>query len=217
MNTSKYEYTDKDQLNSPHKYMYTSYLGKDFLITYFTSRNEFIERDDPSKDMAMPEIIRCLGGMDMKDHDVKSVLAGFAEKEKKIDTTEVLADLALILLNDDIEDDHVYSILDPFCGRYEVSKRIYDSYIWKGERLKPDSERYQTLANYALLSFCMIHYYEISKNLKFLNCALKVNDLLCSLSEEKLEPEALRTLIVHNLLAETKHIENIMKRSGVEI
>ena len=216
MNTSKYEYTDKDQFSSPHKYMYTSYLGKDFLISYFTSRNQFIEREKSMEDVNLPEIIRYLGSIET-GLESNEPLTGFPEYGGVINVKETLARLALLLVNDGIEEEDAYSILNPFCGRYEVSKRIYDSYVWKDARLKPDSEICETLANYAMLSFCMIEYYERSNNLKFLNCALKVNDLLCSLSEDKLESEALRMLIAYNLLAEIKHIETIMKRRGVEI
>ena len=38
-----YEYTEVNRIDSPHKYMYTSYQGSDFLDAYFKDRLKYLK------------------------------------------------------------------------------------------------------------------------------------------------------------------------------
>ena len=87
-------------------------------------------------------------------------------------------------------------ILDAYVKRFEVTKRIYSEYKedWKAAK----DASYEQLDLYLLLSECCIQAYQETTCLKYLSCALKINDTLLS---------------VEGLLSvfECKWLENILK------
>ncbi len=100
--------------------------------------------------------------------------------------------------------------LDRLVQRFEVTKKIYESYLVgfrKGEGANTSVRLYWLFA----LSLCLI--YARSNEIKYLNTLLKICDLLCSLSEIELQghipvhglPVVLATELVSvQLLAEKK-------------
>ena len=76
--------------------------------------------------------------------------------------------------------------LDRLVQRFEVSKKIYESYL-PGFRRGSGSAKIVRL--YWLFSLSLCIHYMASKNSKYLSTLLKVSDLLCSLSDEQLHYE----------------------------
>ena len=73
--------------------------------------------------------------------------------------------------------DILYRWLSRFLSRFEVTKKLYTVYT---SRMRPASQEFRVLTTYALLSLCLILYYDDTENLKMVNGALKLNDVLCS-------------------------------------
>ena len=94
--------------------------------------------------------------------------------------------------------------------KFEILKRVYKKY---DERGKPLTEDYFYLKNYIQLSAKCCLVYQESMNLKFLNTALKINDLL--LSMHKQIPDKSRQLFGAVLKMELDSIQNICDKKGV--
>ena len=102
------------------------------------------------------------------------------EKELETDTANKIR--ALIQNPDD-------ETLDRYIKKYEVTKKLWNEYSadWKKA-----SDRYDSPSQYLTLSLSCLLRFRDTKNLKMLNTALKLNDLLCSLElEDEFEQEAL--------------------------
>ena len=46
---AKYEYTQANRLNTPHKYMYSAYRGLEFLVAYVDDRLTYLKNIRRSK------------------------------------------------------------------------------------------------------------------------------------------------------------------------
>jgi len=68
-------------------------------------------------------------------------------------------------------------ILDKLIKKFEIKKKLYSGY---DSDFKEISTSYDNLLNYEKLSLLALLHYEKTKNLKFLNTALKINDTLSS-------------------------------------
>ena len=62
----------------------------------------------------------------------------------------------------------------------EIKGNKYSEYDLE---FKPMSIEYKDIENYCMLSYICMNEYLKEKNLKYLNVAIKINDLLCSLKE----------------------------------
>ena len=90
-------------------------------------------------------------------------------------------------------------ILSRYIKKYEVTKKLWSEYSpdWKKA-----SDRYDDPSQYLLLSLACMLRFQDTKNLKMLNTALKLNDLLCSLEIEDEFDQGALTLCL-NLEKET--------------
>jgi hypothetical protein len=208
---NSYEYTKVNRLESPHKYIYTPYLGVTFVSSYFSDRLKHSKRfqenykamDNQSVDsnlcMEAKNIFNNLLQKEVFELDNKDVsrvislpnkntkievLSSFNTKDE-IDTELLLSSLVYTQINHK-KDESVKEWLDHLVQRFEVTKKLHIRYpegFRKGEGVV-DSVRL-----YWLFSLSLSLYYANTQRIKYLNTLLKVSDLLCSLESNVLADE----------------------------
>ena len=131
---------------------------------------------------------------------------------KEIPTRRFLWALLLASVDRNVaEEGQLYQWLSRFLQRFEVTKKLYATYTVEFKRSTSD---YQILTNYSLLALNLVLYYERTHNLKMLNGALKLNDLLCSARTELDLPEDL-FLTIAVLRREAASVEGLASQQGV--
>lgn len=244
-NNAVYPYIQRDLLNQPEYYMYSAYHGKAFLLEYFEQRAVHVvdfekrylrnlketSQSDPLWLQGWKGILEKLGGLLSKDiHSVHAqFLSSSNEQRTLLPNPQSVAELnsaaciytepALKLLlqiaveQDQINRDEYLFWLNRFLKRYEVSKKLCSAYQ---PSMKAASDDYGNQINFALLSLASLHEYEWTGNLKMLNTSIKLNDLLCSTSNETKTSETLliAILAIHK---ERSLIQQIMTAKGVTI
>ncbi len=215
----QYTYSKTNGFENPLNYWYPPYQGLAFMQTYKESREIIMEKlaqktaVSGNKDLSLEELLgvlsRCVAFLPL---DVEGGFLDFY-MDKGFKSVEMLATL-LGVISEDIgrRQTEVTFWLDKFVHKYEVTKRIYCSYA-KG--FKREATTYKDITNYALLSLLCVLYYRISGNLKYLNCCLKINDLLCAVSEDI--NECIDLLLVKNALsAELQEVAKLTKTIGID-
>lgn len=195
MKSVTYEYTKLNRLRNPHNYMYTPYLGNDFLQAYEDNRSKNIRRFVSPKcnsnvkkidEYFYTKTTLVLEGNEIPLSDKNSTyLEDFStlSKKKEISTSKLLESLLHMQLSNEIGKD-IKSWLDFLVQRYEVTKKIYKNYHLNDFRSgRGDNE---IVRLYWLFSLLLTLVYFETKNIKYLSTLLKVNDLLCSLNENDL-------------------------------
>ena len=156
-----YNYSKKDQLNHPQKYQKTPFHGKNFLSEYKNLRKNKIEIliRKIKKEFKIEEILK---NIQIKKNGESEFFTNYLLKS-------ILKDSGNLEKND--------KIINIFIKKFEVKKRIFSSY---NKLFIETSSNYQEIINYILLSTICIIKYEKTKNLKFLNTVLKLNDIISS-------------------------------------
>ena len=103
-------------------------------------------------------------------------------------------------------------IIDKLLKKFEVKKRISNEI---NNKLDEKDTDYNNLKNYLLLSKLSLIRYNETKNLKFLNTVLKINDTICS-QIEKLKDESEKKLFKEILKDELNIIKEISIKNGVK-
>ena len=105
--------------------------------------------------------------------------------------------------------------LDLIVQRFEVTKKIYESYP---HNFRNGEGRSNIIQLYWMFALSLILFYCKTKNIKYLSTLLKVSDLLCSLDEKLLSDEipaqGLSVILLVELLSVKILTRNI---NGVEI
>jgi len=199
-----YPYTETNLLENPQKYQMSPYLGKNFLINFFKSRENqlkvlektgkiFLELDEVIKQLSI--------------NYSKNTLDDFLQTN--IETEEILS-LLLIKFSNAIDND-ITKILNEFIKKFEVKKILYSSY---DKNFKESSSLYSNLRNYILLSTLCMLAYKKNKNLKYLNTSLKLNDTVCS-QINKLKTNLEKSLFYHILKIELQNIDSLCNTKKV--
>ena len=115
-------------------------------------------------------------------------------------------------LKDKEVSNEVYKRLSIFIRKYEVSKKIFSQYNNNMEKI---GENYKEIDNYALLSLNLALFYQSSKNLKFMNALLKINDMLCGMKKD-IKNDVL-PLFYLSLKIELDEIKNMFEKKGLEL
>jgi hypothetical protein len=215
-----YEYSRIDRLQNPHSYMYTKFLGREFLDAYAESRNESIEyfshlyvNDTGEKKPGDIDgiVADYLKGVFREVRPCEDIL-GFHETGMVVQTRDVL-NISLYLIerrrHDKIND--IYFVLSGFIRKYETFKRIFSAY---GKDFRKSGDEYKDIDCYVLLGTALGLYFREFGNLKFLNCQLKINDLLCSVSNDIRDKEMI-AMANASLRLELDAVESLMKKKGV--
>ena len=101
--------------------------------------------------------------------------------------------------------------IDIFLKKYEIKKRLMSQYDTEFFEKNQD---YKNLRNYLLLELLCVIRYEETRNLKFLNTILKINDMLIT---QKIYNEADLCIFKHNLEYEIKFVKELCELKGLEI
>ena len=193
-----YEYTNKDLLKFPQKYQQSLFQGKEFLDSYFKNREEIIEK------------------IKKNGYDFKNLQNIETELIEKMESTknDLEKKFIKIIINKNLKKDlPMDQIVDTFLKKFEIKKMIaleYDS------NNKEKSKNFRYLRNYLLLSILCCLKYKETKNLKFLNTVLKINDTLVSqffAINEKLDFKIFSII----LQMEINFIKELYNSKGVKI
>jgi len=191
-----YDYDKNDLILHPQKYQLSTFHGQDFLLDYKNSRIQKISflKNSVTKISTLDEISKNL------DDFIKHYIF----KDKQIKETEKI--LTKIFLEELKKNNGNHeNLTNIYLKKFEIKKRLYTSY---DENFKENSNDYSNLRNYILLSAICILKYENSKNLKFLNTSLKINDTICS-RIKNLDDDLEKSLVIHILTMEIKKITEL--------
>ncbi len=191
-----YAYSQENRILKPHKYMYTPYEGKAFLGAYFADRR------------AQPEVLQTIADL------VKQIAAFIPDAAKHslkfalpCETNLSLKQLLHQQLTTDEES--AYKVLSGFIKKFEVTKKLCATYNteFKGSGDHTNTELYLWLSLNCLV------FYSRSDNLKMLNCALKLSDLLSSCKTQVADQK----LLTLNFSLEMLLVQRLMQNSGVTL
>lgn len=233
----EYEYSRENRLEKPHSYMYTQYGGKEFLRVFFSSRNSIIRevQERLHKSLSDSKVIKDI--VETLDDFTKPITPvvlqmfhRYLEEQRTASTggsrwQEILqretfktVDLlhhciGVLIMQPDKDSDLIAETLNVLTKKYEVMKKVFSQYATGFKSVFTEDK---TPAPYLLLSYCLLLYYNKTDNLKFLNCSLKLNDAICSISQELNRPEQLINLLL-NLRLEHIAVKRLMSRKDVRI
>lgn len=166
-----YEYTDKNLLDSPESYFYSKFHGKLFLESFLNKRNKKLlnYRCKLNNDYNLEDLRKEIISKIKCQNNFKKNLLNFNTfnflfsklNEKKIDESD--------------------KIFNRIIQKFEISKKLNDLYSL-GD-LKPIGNN-RNIEIYILFGICLIQFYELTQNLKYLNSILKLADILCSIKND---------------------------------
>tara|TARA_Y100001949_G_scaffold111840_1_gene94652 strand:- start:804 stop:1400 length:597 start_codon:yes stop_codon:yes gene_type:complete len=165
MVNSSYTYSDGNLLKNPQKYQMTPFLDKNFLDDYQRTRINYLEKISKFEKIELKKIIHNINQKDMQE-----------DRNSKFNsvTSIMLFDVLTALINDE---NNNFDIIDKFIKKFETKKLIFSKY---DDNLQPISNEYSEIRNYLLLATICVFKFKNSKNLKYLNTLLKLNDTICS-------------------------------------
>ena len=187
-----YEYTEVNRLKKPHNYMYTPYFGVEFVQSYFDDRSNKIEKFKARKDkqdigtidayFCTASTLKLEKGQKLLPINFKDIVENIASfnLKNKIVTEKLLTSLLVSQLNNENEK-LIKEWLDRLVQRFEVTKKIYEIYLVGFRKGRGSKDMVRLYWIFALL---LALYFSETKNIKYLNTLLKVNDLLCSLGDD---------------------------------
>jgi hypothetical protein len=185
-----YKYTDQDLLNNPQKYQMSEFNGTKFLSEYQNVRKEIL-------------------GIIRKKHSLLSIEKAIKVSKNntnKIETEDFLKNYIITTPNLELENK-----INGLIKKFEITKKIFTKY---DNELNKNSERYDNISNYILLSIICLKLYKKNKNLKFLNTTLKLNDIVIS-QFNKISKISDFSLIDYCLSEELDEIGKLEKSMGV--
>ncbi len=196
----KYSYTEIDLLESPQKYQHSEFQGKAFISAFRKSRENILNYISKNTTIA-------------KLSDVYATLSkhnsSFEFKNSNYTTNEFLI---YFLTNDDNQEEKM-QFVEKLLKNFEIHKKIFSNYEFL--TLK-HSENYTIMENYVLFSLVCAKIFKITKNLKFLNTLLKLNDILSSRVQSINESVTL-SLIHHAINFELEFVNDLLKTKVVKL
>ena len=129
-------------------------------------------------------------------------------KRKNINTEKLLEFLFMEIIKKSNKEE---KLLNKIIKKFEIKKKIFESYNLE---FKENTTKYLNLKNYILLSIICLFKYEKTKNLKFLNTSLKLNDLISSQIKKLnvLEDTSLYSFVIKK---ELEIIKILMNKKGI--
>lgn len=173
---STYTYTSTNGLTTKENYQYTPWHGSRFVTDYFKNRGNYIEKLEVSKYSL--EHVKQINSI----YDYYNLSA----KYKSSITLKLLSILKFSTSDSESPDDSNAIFVERLLQKFEVTKRIYSDY---DSNFKPLSKNYRQIINYILFSIILLLKQRNSDTYRYLNSALKLNDLIISISDNNLQPE----------------------------
>ena len=227
-----YIYTQRNILEEPQNYMYSSYEGASFIDYYSYSRKEVLDALSLAKDTTgIDSDSFILIGITIQNRLIEQFTESvtkfnletlvkprhkklswnskyIALSDEDIDTKEFLKSFISSQILD-IKKVQSYKSFDRLVQKFEVTKKIYKFYpagFGKGE------EGSKEILSYCLFSLSLLLAYLDTKKLKYLSTFLKTNDLLISLER----PEILKLLPIKTIcllvISELIFVEELKNR-----
>jgi len=204
MDIYQYPYSEIDNLEFPQKYQMSEYLGASFLVAYKKSRKEIIDQIK----IENKDIVNLIN-----DNSKFSEDEFLKIREKKVFKMENMLWFLYKRISENKFEIEYDELINRFIKKFEITKKIFDFYE---HDLSTKSKNFRILRNYLILSLICIKLYEKKMKLKYLNTSLKINDLLCSNFKKISDGFDLR-LLKEILQSESKYIENLMNKRGLNI
>jgi len=222
-----YRYADRNLLAERYHYQYTPYEGPEFLSAYFAHRQVVIDQlesarnrllKEPTEETKLAESIRqAISGEASNEGAIPLASRDYQVLPAQPGTCEFLTrSLLLDLWQCHVEDaSRTPQLCDAWVNllvkRYEVTKRLYLGYT---AALKPAVRVYDLADNYALLAALLMRRYCTAPDLRYLNTALKLIDLLASMgSTQQSQLAQLTTLGAAE--AEVTAVQALLELHGV--
>jgi len=207
MEKLSYEYAHGDLIEDRQTYFYSDFKGEDFLESWETSRAEVLT--SLPVPVAAPSV-----QSDINEKYFEGEHNNY--KATDIYITESLLEHLLYALTDKGErqketEEKSLSVLNALVKRFEVSKRIYQSYDVNLHA--NDKAEYHDLGLYIRFAEVCEKAYEKYMRLPFLNVLLKTIDTLCALHLRLDSSQKGR--LAYLIQSERKHIERLSKKCGV--
>lgn len=212
----KYEYTDADRLQSPHKYMYAPYQGRAFIGSYVSDREANLrrfKRQEPTQELAEIDRYLCESTILLLTENCRAVVdesvetIDYFDGKTRVATEDLMTSLIVSQFSAD-QNKRLKDWIDFLVQRFEVTKKIYE--IYHSNNLRKGEGAVDNVRLYWLLSLLLTLYYSGSNNIKYLSTLLKVNDLICSLDDEFLRSVPKQGLV----LILSKEMESISALSS---
>jgi hypothetical protein len=205
MTKIEYTYSKVNSFIHPQKYQMTEFLGEEFLFSYKNSRLHILNHlENNFKILSMKKLIL----------ELKNILSKYDKNldSKVIISTPNLLQIFITVLKNPLSQSEK-NYIDKFLKKFEIKKKIFNSY---DENFMVIDDTYDNLLNYLLLSGICELVYKENSNLKFINCSLKINDLICSqISKiDSLIPASLLNII---LKFELQYIEFLIKKKKIDL
>ncbi len=194
MKSLKYLYTQKDLLKFPQTYQHSEFQGIEFLFAFKQSRENISEHI--SKNISVIQL--------------SDVYTSFLELKTLFNTKNSYHDTNELLISCLIKDDYLNDkkdILEKILKNFEINKKIFSNYEFSPFT---HSKNFLIIQNYALFSLVCAKIYEQTKNLKFLNTILKLNDILSS-RIHLIDESVTLSLIYHAINFELNFVNDLLK------
>ena len=153
-----------------------------------------------------------MGSSQYSDADIEKVIEQEQNDSRDKNNTTIF-ELRRILLHiiKNNKDTKINAKFEMYLKKFEINKRLYDKY----DDNEKNSTRYDIIENYILLSVISILKFKKTENLKFLNTALKLNDIICS-EFKNMVKEDYNKLFKFSLESEMSIITRFMKKIGAQ-
>lgn len=151
-----YKYITDNNLEQIQTYMYSEFLGIDFLREYINIRKQFIL----DKELFF--------SIELLDDFIKN---NISENETFFCLKEIVDQIHQVKIESVLEQ------INKFQKRFEVKKRLFFSY---SKEINNAENRYDDLNSYILLSGILLLTYLQMNKLTYLSTVLKINDTLIS-------------------------------------
>lgn len=187
-----YTYATGDLLSERNTYFYSAYQGPEFLGAWEDARVQVLERLPAPADMPVPRggALPDASGVDARPF-LERLLAGASAEEGA--WTEARP------------------WLDRLVQRFEVTKRIFESY--DASLRARDREHFRDLGAYLRFAEVLEVAYERTLTLPYLNALLKCMDTLTAMHAGLSRDEGAR--LARLILRERRHVRRLAERAGV--
>jgi hypothetical protein len=152
----------------------------------------------------------CLNQEELKNHG-----AHFKQfdPDRSVETEPLLFSLLSTMCYSNGKAEIIKLWIDRLVQRFEVTKKIYESYQ---PGFRKGAGKNDVYGLYVLFSVILSKFYHENKLLKYLNTLIKVNDLLCSISDEITESPNLSAMSFLSIMSETYLVTDLIRRKEIQ-
>ena len=217
-----YNYCKRNLLDKPESYMYSTIGEEAFLRDYRDLREDYLANQISLLPSSFDKLTELDSFLKLCPEFLAHINLSYNIKDKHsssicfivddvIQTSKLLQSIALNLHTG--EKEISYKWLSLLIKRFEVFKKIHSRF---NQNFKKVDDEYHDLFIYAATGFLLLIYFEKYGNLKFLNCALKINDLLCSIDNRSIDKQTL-LLSTASLFCEKKLVLRLINEKNISL